>query len=212
MKLTLEKFSMDISRSSTEADCSRLSILPCFLRGFLENPLQVASFLPSSSYLQRKLSSLDCLQAAQVVIELGPGTGETTRALLNELPQQSILLCIEVVHEFVNQVQQITDSRLMVEMDSALNLREILTRYHFPSPEVIVSGVPFSVMSPEERHSLIKTIYNNLAPGGSFVTYQFRSSVCDLAVEYFGQPKHRSVVLWNLPPLEIIVWQKTAKP
>lgn len=203
---------MDNSRSFIEADSPRPSILPCFLRGFLENPLRVASFLPSSNYLQRKLSSLECLQAAQVVVELGPGTGETTRALLNQLPQQSILLCIEVVNEFVNQVRRITDARVIVEKGSALNLRQILKHYQLASPDVIVSGVPFSVMSPEEGHSLIELIYDTLAPGGSFVTYQFRSRVCDLAFEYFGKPKHRSVVIWNLPPLEIFVWQKNTTP
>ncbi|QDV20334.1 Ribosomal RNA small subunit methyltransferase A [Gimesia panareensis] len=200
---------MIIPHSAGEDTTSVTSTLPCFLRGFFENPLQVASCIPSSSYLQRKLSSLSCMRSAQTVIELGPGTGETTQALLDAMPAQSKLLCIEVVEEFADHLMQTSDPRLIVESGSALNLDSILKRNWFPSSDVIVSGVPFSVLSPEEGHSLMHSIYQELAPGGAFVTYQFRSSVCDLADEFFGPPDQRSIVLWNLPPLEIFVWKKT---
>lgn len=200
---------MDISRSPGEDTTSITSTLPCFLRGFFENPLQVASCIPSSSYLQRKLSSLSCLRNAKTVIELGPGTGETTKALLQAMSDQSKLLCVEVVEEFAASLQQIADPRLIVEIGSALNLKSILKRNYFASADVIVSGIPFSVLSPAEGRTLMESIYQQLAPGGAFVTYQFRSSVCDLATEYFGPPEKRSIVLWNLPPLEIFVWEKS---
>lgn len=199
---------MIIPHSPGEELTSVSSTLPCFLRGFFENPLQVASCLPSSSYLQRKLSSLSCLRSAQTVVELGPGTGETTQALLQAMPAQSRLLCIEVVEEFTEHLEQISDSRLIVENGSALNLKAILKRNWFASSDVIVSGIPFSVLSPEAGRVLMASIYQELSPGGAFVTYQFRSSVCDLAAEYFGQPLKRSMVFWNLPPLEIFVWEK----
>lgn len=202
---------MIIPHSPGEELTSVSSTLPCFIRGFFENPLQVASCLPSSSYLQRKLSSLSCLRNAQTVIELGPGTGETTQALLQALPRQSKLLCIEVVEEFAEYLQQISDPRLIVENGSALNLNTILKRNWFASSDVIVSGIPFSTFPPEEGRSLMQSIYRELAPGGAFVTYQFRNSVCDLASEYFGPPLKRSMVLWNLPPLEIFVWEKAVK-
>jgi len=202
---------MDMPRTTRDEAIPVSSAIPCFLRGFFENPLQVASFMPSSSYLQRKLAALPCLKTARTVIELGPGTGETTQALLNALSAQSKLLCIEVVNEFVEHLQQISDSRLIVEAESALNLETIVNRNYFPATDVIVSGVPFSVMSPEEGLSLMQSIHSTLRPGGAFVTYQFRSSVCELAEEYFGPPQKRSIVMWNLPPLEIFVWEKESE-
>lgn len=201
---------MDIPQSSAAEDSSLSSVVPCFLRGFFENPLQVASFVPSSVYLQRRLSALPCLLSVRSVIELGPGTGETTLALLKVLPKDARLLCIEVVSEFVDQLQQFSDPRLLVEEGSALNLETIVQSNHLSAPDVIVSGVPFSVMSPEEGHRLIESIHRALAPGGSFVTYQFRSSVCELAEDCFGAPQSRSFVLRNFPPLEIFVWEKSA--
>lgn len=199
---------MDLTQPRAKTGSPLSSIIPCFLKGFMENPLQVASFVPSSVFVQRKLSSLSCLKSAQTVVELGPGTGETTSALLKVLPDQSNLLCIEVVSEFVNHLQRLSDPRLLVEEGSALNLEAHLKSNRLSAPDVIVSGVPFSVMTPEEGRTLIETIHRVLPPGGTFVTYQFRSSVCALAQDCFGPPQGRSLVLWNLPPLEVYVWQK----
>tara|TARA_R110002095_G_scaffold1984_6_gene8846 strand:+ start:2276 stop:2881 length:606 start_codon:yes stop_codon:yes gene_type:complete len=201
---------MDITQPSVEESSHPASVVPCFLRGFFENPLQVASFVPSSGYLLRKLSAVPCLPAARTVVELGPGTGETTSALLNVLPANARLLCIEVVSEFVNQLRQISDARLLVEEGSALNLEGLLKSNHLSAPDVIVSGVPFSVMTRAEGQALMESIHRVLAPGGTFMTYQFRNSVCELAAASFGTPLQRSFVLWNFPPLEIFVWEKTA--
>ncbi|WP_417381119.1 class I SAM-dependent methyltransferase [Gimesia sp.] len=202
---------MSSTQLSAQETASRSSVIPCFLRGFFENPLQVASFVPSSSFLQRKLSSLACLQTARCVVELGPGTGETTRALLEAMPADSQLLCVEVVSEFVAHLQELADPRLTVVENSALSLKSILQQQNFAKPDVIVSGVPFSVMSPEEGRQLIQTIHQVLAPGGVFVTYQFRNNVCELAEDCFGAPQSRDLVLWNLPPLDLYLWEKTAE-
>ena len=114
---------MSSTQLSSQESASRPSVIPCFLRGFFENPLQVASFVPSSVYLQRKLSSLACLQTARCVVELGPGTGETTRALLEAMPADSQLLCVEVVSEFVARLQEFADPRVTVVENSALALK-----------------------------------------------------------------------------------------
>ncbi|QDT93301.1 class I SAM-dependent methyltransferase [Gimesia algae] len=202
---------MSSTQLSAQESPSRSSAIPCFLRGFLENPLQVASFVPSSGYLQRKLSSLACLQTARCVVELGPGTGETTKALLNAMPADSQLLCVEVVSEFVARLQKFDDPRLTIVENSALALKSILQQQNFVKPDVIVSGVPFSVMSPEEGRQLIETIHQVLAPGGAFVTYQFRNNVCELAAGCFGAPQSRDLVFWNLPPLDLYLWEKTVE-
>ncbi|HEU4430927.1 MAG TPA: methyltransferase, partial [Myxococcota bacterium] len=71
-----------------------------FLQGFLRRPQQVASVMPSSRFLERRLVSLAGVRSAQLVVELGPGTGGTTRALLAALPAGARLLCIELDADF----------------------------------------------------------------------------------------------------------------
>ena len=51
-----------------------------FLKGFLQHPDQVGSVIPSSGFLEQRLIRSAALAQARCVVELGPGTGGTTRA------------------------------------------------------------------------------------------------------------------------------------
>lgn len=177
------------------------------LRAFVENPKQVASILPSSSALRDELAGLNCLCKAHCVVELGPGTGETTQALLVAMPPSARLLSIELVPELVEQVRQIDDPRLIVEHANALDVVSILNRHQLPAPDVVVSGIPFSHLSPQEGQQLVDQIFSALTPGGTFVAYQFRDHIRKLADDRFGPPE-TSFIPWNIPPLDIYQWTK----
>ncbi|QDU46368.1 16S ribosomal RNA methyltransferase KsgA/Dim1 family protein [Symmachiella dynata] len=181
-----------------------------FVRGFLANPNKVASIVPSSQYLQHRISLLPCVQSAEFVIELGPGTGETTLALLRRMPPTSQLLCIEIVPEFVEHLQQIRDPRLNVVQGNALDLAEILAERNLPMPNTVVSGIPFSHLSLTEGRELVRIIHSVLAPQGTFLAYQFRDRISELADEVFGEPQ-TSFVFWNIPPLRIWQWEKSSQ-
>ena len=53
-----------------------------FLRSFLQKPKEVGSIIPSSRFMEKRIVRIAELEGADVAIELGPGTGGTTRALL----------------------------------------------------------------------------------------------------------------------------------
>ena len=177
------------------------------LQAFVANPRQVASIIASSPALQGELSKLACLHTAKSVVELGPGTGETTQAILEAIPEDAVLFSIEIVPELVAEVQRIADPRLMVEHGDALEVTSLVSRREFPAPDVVVSGIPFSHLSPDEGQRLIEAIHSLLSPGGTFVAYQFRDRVCELAREYFGSPRS-TFVPWNIPPLELYEWTR----
>ena len=56
-----------------------------FLRGFIQRPTEVGSIIPSSRFLERRVVRIAEVASAHVVVELGPGTGGTTRALLRAM-------------------------------------------------------------------------------------------------------------------------------
>lgn len=180
-----------------------------FLQGAVRNPRYVASVFPSSRSLLRHLIKLPCVQTARVVVELGPGLGETTRALLERMPRDGQLMCIEIVPQFVEELRRIPDSRLCVVENSALRLRSLLELHHLRNPDVVVSGIPFAALSEHDARVLIQNVRAVLAPGGGFVAYQFKSRVRALAGDYFGSPR-TTFVPWNVPPLRIYEWRKTS--
>ena len=116
-----------------------------FLRAFLRSPRGVGSIIPSSRFLERRLVARSAVAAATTIVELGPGTGGTTRAILRAMSPRARLLCIEIDPQLHGLLRRIQDPRLIVHRGSAEHLPEILSRYGLPAPDVVISGIPFSI-------------------------------------------------------------------
>ncbi len=180
-----------------------------FFQRFLRRPQQVGSVIPSSRFLERRLVKISAVGEAATVIELGPGTGGTTRALLRAQSPTSRLLAVEIDGHFAAMLRrEIRDPRLIVHEGSAEQIPEILARYGLPAPDVVVSGIPFSTMPVRVGESILRAVRASLAPGGRFIAYQFRDRVAVLARNIFGRPEV-DVELFNVPPMRVYRWRKT---
>jgi phospholipid N-methyltransferase len=178
-----------------------------FFRGFLRQPAMVGAVVPSSTFLARRLA--DALRHAQTVVELGPGTGPVTHALLQVLPVQARLLAIELDPAFAAMLQAEADPRLLVHRGSATGLSQALAAHAIGQVDGVVSGIPFSTIGDAAGRSVLQQIWSALRPGGSFLAYQFRSDVARLAREVMGRPRMQ-FELRNVPPIRIYTWRKPA--
>jgi len=177
-----------------------------YLSGFAARPFKVASLWPSSRDLHEHLASLPGLHRARFVVELGPGLGGTTRALLSSMPPDSGLLGIEIVEKFADHLRTIPDRRLRVVQGCASRLTMLLQLHRLPAPDVVVSGIPFSAMSRDDGADLMRQIHSVLSPGGMFVAYQVRKRVCELGDKIFGTPRH--TVVRGFPRMDVYEWRK----
>jgi len=178
-----------------------------FLQGFLRHPERVGSVVPSSRFLERRIVEAGAIGSAGVVIELGPGTGGTTRAMLQALPEESTLLALEIEPAFVERLREISDPRLVIHQGSAEQIGEALARHGLGAADAVVSGIPFSTMPDAIGRRILREIWDSLAPGGRFVAYQFRDRVADLGAEIAGAPQVE-VELFNVPPMRVYSWRK----
>lgn len=178
-----------------------------FLQGFLRRPRQVASVVPSSRFLERRVADLATVSAAQTVVELGPGTGGTTRALLAAMPPYSSLLSIEINPDFISALRAIDDDRLTVHHGNAERLPELLRQYALDSADAIVSGIPFSFLGSDARRRVVESVWSALTPGGRFVAYQVCGQIQTIAEPLFGQARV-AVEFLNFPPLRVYAWCK----
>lgn len=176
-----------------------------FFQGFLRRPQTVGSVIPSSRFLERRILKYADIGRNDLVVELGPGTGGTTLALLNELGPAGRLLSIEVEEEFVDLLREIDDPRLIPHHGSAENISEILRTHGLGAPDIVISGIPFSTMPDEVGRRIVHEIHDVLPPGKSFVAYQLRDRVAELATPVFGKPKV-SLELINIPPMRVYKW------
>jgi phospholipid N-methyltransferase len=179
-----------------------------FFRDFLLRPKQVGSIIPSSRFLERRVVRGAELASARTVVELGPGTGGTTRALLRALPADGRLLVIEINPRFAGLIRRsIDDPRLRIEVGDASDLARHLERHGLPTPDVVVSGIPFSTMPRTLGLRILRAVHDVLAPGGRFVAYQVRDRVAVLGRSIFGPAKMEAEIR-NVPPMRVWRWVK----
>lgn len=183
-----------------------------FLRGFLQHPAQVGSIIPSSACLERRLVRNARLGhtsgSAQTVVELGPGTGGTTRAFLRALKNDARFVAIELDPMFHSRLTRlIRDPRLHLHLGSAEEIENVLAQRGLAGADAIISGIPFSTMPPAVSDRIAKAISRALLPGGRFVAYQVRAHVADFMRPYLGEPNKQWEVI-NIPPVRVFSWTK----
>jgi phospholipid N-methyltransferase len=182
--------------------------LLAFLRGFLDRPKQVGSIIPSSRFMEKRIVKTAALANAKLAIELGPGTGGTTKALLRAMAPDAQLLAIEINPDFVKLLKKtIRDPRLIVYEGSAADIPAALGKYGLEQPEVILSGIPFSTMDWELGMSILRSVHAALPINGRFVAYQFRDRVESLGNDVFGRADVQTELL-NMPPMRVYCWEK----
>lgn len=174
---------------------------------FLKHPLQIGSVISSSRFLECRVVETAGISSAKTIVELGPGTGGTTRAILKAMAQRSKLLSIENNPHLHTLVNRIEDDRLIAHLGDAIGLKKILSMYGLDAPEVLISGIPFSTMNHGSGSQIIESISSVLAPGGRFVAYQVSKRVARLCQPILG-PGQMEVELFNIPPLRVYRWEK----
>lgn len=139
-----------------------------FFRAWLSAPLQVASVTPSG----RALSSLITTEISAdtgTVIELGPGTGVFTEALLDRGVAESNLVLVEYSTDFASQLSQRFPTARTIQMDAA-KLRKVVFQ---ASGQVgaVVSGLPLLSMPMRKVIAILEGAFSHLRQDGAF--YQF---------------------------------------
>lgn len=195
-------------KSKQKMKRSSLKESAIFLKNAIFKPKQIAYVFPSSRALIHSIAVRSGLSEARKIIELGPGTGGTTKGILSEMRKDAKLCAVEINKDFVDFIRRkIPDERLSVINDGAQNLEQIIKKLEWNDADVIISGIPFSTLPNGMDKKIMQSIYANLKPNGLFVAYQFRDRVSKLATPIFGPPTSY-LEKKNIPPMRIYVWQK----
>jgi phosphatidylethanolamine/phosphatidyl-N-methylethanolamine N-methyltransferase len=188
-----------------------------FLRRFLRNPRQVGALAPSSQVLAREMVRDIPRHAGVRIVELGPGTGVFTRAVIERLPEGAKFLAVDIDPTFCAELRSRWPS-LDCECGSASNLKAMLAARGETAVDYIISGLPFASLPTALSASVLSAIEHTLAPGGSFTTFQYvHAYPMKRAVAFrremkrrFGAPSTRRVVLENIPPVFVLTWKQRA--
>lgn len=173
-----------------------------FLRAFLTNPAKVASPVPSGPRLAAAVAAEVPLDGAGLVLELGPGSGAVTQAILERGVAPADLIAIEYDRDFCTLLRRRFPHSAILEGD-AYGFRRLLPDARF---RAIVSGVPVVGLPQSSHHALLRDAVAALLPGRPFIQFTY-SMTPPLAVpqDMAGQiAVERAAIVWaNLPPMHV---------
>ncbi len=174
-----------------------------FFRSWISNPLRVAGVAPSSDSLARLITSeISALDAP--VLELGPGTGVFTRALLARGVPETELTLLEFGNDFLPGLNRRFPQARIVQMDAALIAEADL--FADEAAGAVISGLPLLSMSPRKQEAILAGAFEVLRPGGAFYqfTYGPRCPVPRVILDRLGLDAERlGKTVRNLPPAAV---------
>jgi phosphatidylethanolamine/phosphatidyl-N-methylethanolamine N-methyltransferase len=178
-----------------------------FLRSWIEKPLHMGAVMPSGRVLARTMAQYVDIDSEGPVVELGPGTGAITNALIEHGVDQRRLVLVEYNPGFCALLRNRYPHAKVVQGD-AYRLRESLSDALGVPASAVVSGLPLVTKPMLTRLKLIRDAFLALAPGAPFI--QFTYSVAPpIPKSLPGVSTEASERIWmNLPPARVWVYRK----
>lgn len=176
-----------------------------FLRGLLASPKGVGAIAPSSPVLARAIAREIDPAMPGPILELGPGTGVITEALIERGIAPGRITAIEYDPDFVARVAARCPGVNIIEGD-AFNLRETLGHAKDQPFAGVVSGLPLLNWPMASRRGLIAGALAQLRPGAPFV--QFSYGLMPPVPEGAEFSVERTALVWaNIPPARVWVYR-----
>jgi len=178
-----------------------------FIRSWIERPLSIGAVTPSGKILARVMAGYVDPNSTGPVVELGPGTGPVTEALVEAGVDPARLVLVEFNPAFCRILQKRYPEATLVQGD-AYSMRRLLETLLVQPASAVVSGLPLVTKPIRERWRLIRDAFDLMVPGAPFVQFTY-SVASPLPKRLGGFTAEASKRIWmNLPPARVWVYRK----
>lgn len=189
-----------------------------FLGSFVRNPRQIGAVMPSSPALAKAMVRGLDVREGQSVVELGPGTGAFTRAILGGLPEGAKYLGIELNTKFVEHLRDRFPGAAFVN-----GCAQDAVRHHaeqaLPAVGAVLCGLPFASLPHAVQDGVVESLDELLAGGGEFRTFQYVHAYRMQAAKrfrrrmdgVFGPGRRSASVKLNMPPAYVLSWSRPTR-
>lgn len=179
-----------------------------FIKSWFDNPSLAGAVSPSGRFLARMMARYVDPHATGPVVELGPGTGAITEALLQRGIAPSRLVLLEYDAAFCTLLRRRFPGVRVIQGD-AYHLAESLRGILDQPAAAIVSSLPLLNKPERERVRLLAEAFGLMAPSGSFVqfTYGVMSPVPRKNAKVAFHAEVSPPVWLNLPPARVWVYR-----
>ena len=143
-----------------------------FIKAWFESPLKTGSVYPSGKVLSRAMANAVDPTLPGPIVELGPGTGPVTEALLQRGIDQDRLILLEFDPAFCKLLARRYPKAQVVQGD-AYDLARSLAPVLAEKPAAIVSSLPLLTKPDGQRLALLEEAFALLQPRGVFVQFTY---------------------------------------
>jgi phosphatidylethanolamine/phosphatidyl-N-methylethanolamine N-methyltransferase len=178
-----------------------------FIRSWMEKPLAIGAVTPSSRMLARRMARYVDPKTDGPVIELGPGTGPVTEALVAHGVDPGRLVLVEFNPIFCQLLRARFPAATVIQAD-AYGLRRVLAALLRQPAAAMVSGLPMFTKPVRTRVRLLREALSLLVPGAPFVQFTY-AVVPPIPRSFAGVTAEASERIWmNLPPARVWAYRR----
>jgi phosphatidylethanolamine/phosphatidyl-N-methylethanolamine N-methyltransferase len=178
-----------------------------FIRSWIEKPLSIGAVTPSGKILARTMARYIDPAIPGPIVELGPGTGPVTEALVTQGIDPSRLVLVEFNPEFCRLLRARYPDAKVIRGD-AYSLKRVLDGMLDMPAAAVVSGLPLVTKPLKTRVRLIHEAFKQMRPGAPFVQFTY-AMMPPIPKALSGVTTEASERIWlNVPPARVWVYRK----
>ena len=178
-----------------------------FIRSWMQKPLSIGAVTPSGKVLARTMAQYVEPESTGPVIELGPGTGPVTEALVKHGVHPSRLVLVEYNPTFCQLLRKRFPEATVIRGD-AYKLRNALAALVRQPAAAIVSGLPLVTKPMRARLRLLSEAFGLLEAGAPFIQFTY-AMMAPIPTALLGVQAEASERIWmNVPPARVWVYRK----
>lgn len=178
-----------------------------FLQSWLQNPLTTGAVAPSGRALARAMAAQVDLTIPGPIVELGPGTGAVTAALIDRNVDPSRLILLEFNEEFCELLQRRYSAARVLQGDAYALMRTL--RKELPEPAAaVVSSLPLFTKPPRNRIALLEAAFCLMRPNAPFIQFTY-AVVPPIPRDGGNYTTEVTPRIWlNVPPARVWVYRQ----
>ena len=177
-----------------------------FIRSWIEKPLSTGAVVPSSKALARNMARHVDPAATGPVIELGPGTGPVTAALVDHGIDPARLVLVEFNPDFCRLLRKRYPAATVLQGDAYRLRRLVETTLREPAA-AIVSSLPLLTKPLRTRLRLMADAVSVMKHSAPFVQFTY-GLVPPIPKTLASISAEASNLIWlNLPPARVWVYR-----
>jgi phosphatidylethanolamine/phosphatidyl-N-methylethanolamine N-methyltransferase len=179
-----------------------------FIKGMMSTPKTVGAIMPTSARMANRMASIIDTGSGLPVLELGPGTGVITRAILDKGVKPENLVSVEYSSEFVRHLRGKYPGVNFINGD-AFSLAETLENYRGQKFDCVISGIPLLNFPMHQRVKLVEDLLKLIPVGRPIVQFSYGPVSPVVARPDSYTIKHFDFIVRNIPPAQIWHYRKT---